>query len=323
MPRQYFYRRAFTLVELLVVIAIIGILIALLLPAVQAARETARRTKCANHLKQIGLAVHNFYSARKSLPPSFLSGGGHAPWLVMIMPYVEESNLYSMSNVSYSYFDAARMPDAVIRTEVSIYRCPSHRTDSGLSVSGDTRGSVSHRPGALADYAACGGDGTVFPPYLDAANGALRPTHSPCPTAAGCQLSGTLVGPDPIWVYSNWKLNRRLAVIVDGLSKTLLAGEKHVFQGHDGERAYGDGSFYNDDDPSSPVKMAGPLYPLASSPTDPLISNRTWTFGSHHPGGVINFVIMDGSVRPIMSSVDPVTIGYLANCRDGKVVSDY
>ena len=83
-------RCGFTLVELLVVITIIGILIALLLPAVQAAREAARRGQCTNNLKQIGLAVHNFHDARKALPPSFLTGGGHAPWLVMILPYVEQ-----------------------------------------------------------------------------------------------------------------------------------------------------------------------------------------------------------------------------------------
>src|SRR5262245_20166918 len=87
-------RAAFTLVELLVVIAIIGILIALLLPAVQAAREAARRTQCSNNLKQIGLSIQNYYDAHKSLPPSYLSGAGHATWLVLILPFTEEKSVY-------------------------------------------------------------------------------------------------------------------------------------------------------------------------------------------------------------------------------------
>ena len=216
-------RKAFTLVELLVVIAIIGVLIALLLPAVQAARESARRAHCVNNLKQVGIAVHNFHDARRSLPPSFLTGGGHAPWLVMILPYVEQQDLYRVANVSISYFDVARMPDRVIRTEVPTYRCPSHRTSGEYSTQGDARGSVPHRPGALADYAASGGDGTVWPVYLDAANGALRPTHS-CPSLASCVHTGKFIGTDPTWSYSEWRMYRPLKIFQYGLSKTLLAG---------------------------------------------------------------------------------------------------
>ena len=90
-------RRGFTLVELLVVIAIIGILVALLLPAVQAAREAARRTQCTNNLKQLGLAVHNYENTNKELPPGGLTptGGsyGHS-WWVRILPYIEQGNVY-------------------------------------------------------------------------------------------------------------------------------------------------------------------------------------------------------------------------------------
>src|SRR5262245_23131329 len=96
-------RPAFTLVELLVVMAIIGVLIALLLPAVQAARESARRSQCKNNLKQIGLALHNYESARRSFPPGFVSksdvenGPGTGPgwgWASHILPYLEESSVH-------------------------------------------------------------------------------------------------------------------------------------------------------------------------------------------------------------------------------------
>src|SRR6267142_6033154 len=93
---------AFTLVELLVVIAIIGVLVALLLPAVQAAREAARRTQCSNNLKQLGLAAHNFNDTFSRLPPGGGAQGGggglsastdYGSWLVYLLPYVEQTNL--------------------------------------------------------------------------------------------------------------------------------------------------------------------------------------------------------------------------------------
>src|SRR4051794_16362735 len=104
------YRQAFTLVELLVVIAIIGVLIAMLLPAIQAARETARRIQCANNLKQIGLALHNHHLAKRHFPPGYVavltySDGATdtAPgwsWATSILPYIEEGPLYKTLSLS-------------------------------------------------------------------------------------------------------------------------------------------------------------------------------------------------------------------------------
>ena len=91
-------RRGFTLVELLVVIAIIGILVALLLPAIQAAREAARRTQCNNNLKQVGVALHNYHDTYKVLPPGGLAGNPRLSWNVLILPFIEQQALHALVN---------------------------------------------------------------------------------------------------------------------------------------------------------------------------------------------------------------------------------
>jgi prepilin-type N-terminal cleavage/methylation domain-containing protein len=119
-------RTGFTLIELLVVIAIIGILIGLLLPAVQKVRESASRMQCQNNLKQIGLAVHNYNDANGVFPPSWLhtynADGANWSWMAMILPYIEQNNLYVEGNIPYSTFN--QVPNA-IATPIKIYVCPS------------------------------------------------------------------------------------------------------------------------------------------------------------------------------------------------------
>ncbi len=125
-------RQAFTLVELLVVIAIIGVLIALLLPAVQAAREAARRSSCANNLKQLGLALQNYHDARKIFPPGALwnSGSANMPqttlgpnWIIMIMPFMEEKNTLTLYNTKAYITDGSNY---VFRsTVIPALLCPS------------------------------------------------------------------------------------------------------------------------------------------------------------------------------------------------------
>ena len=136
-------RPAFTLVELLVVIAIIGILVALLLPAIQAAREAARRSQCFNNLKQIALATQNFHDAHKQLPPSFISRPTPPfdSWSIQsrLLPYLEEGNLYQGINFNLTYKDASQVIHGVQITsmQVPVYRCPSERNTS-LRVDGST-----------------------------------------------------------------------------------------------------------------------------------------------------------------------------------------
>ena len=130
-------RRGFTLVELLVVIAIIGVLVGLLLPAVQAAREAARRMQCSNNLKQLGLALHNYHDTYKSFTPSPVgpvnngpsSRGNWLAWsgLAMLLPYVEQNNLYEQANFSEYYLrkSGATNNEAVANTRVPGFVCPS------------------------------------------------------------------------------------------------------------------------------------------------------------------------------------------------------
>jgi prepilin-type N-terminal cleavage/methylation domain-containing protein len=136
-------RPAFTLVELLVVIAIVGILIALLLPAIQAAREAARRSQCINNLKQIGIAVQNYHDTRKQLPPSFISQSTtpHDSWSIQsrLLPYLEEANLFEGINFKVTYKDASQIINGIQITsvEVPVYRCPSERNTT-LRIDGAT-----------------------------------------------------------------------------------------------------------------------------------------------------------------------------------------
>ena len=164
-PRSAAKRAGFTLVELLVVIAVIGILIGLLMPAVQKAREAANRISCANNLKQISLAMHHYHLDFGKLPPrarlvgpSDANNGAGATWSVLILPYLEQDNLYNQWDLARRYYD---QNDVARRTPVRIYFCPTRRSAGSspeVSTSGDQSilgdGSLaSNVPGGLGDYA--------------------------------------------------------------------------------------------------------------------------------------------------------------------------
>src|SRR5262245_60071531 len=285
-------RTGFTLIELLVVIAIISTLIGLRLPAVQKAREAASRISCANNLKQIGLALHNYESTFERLPPSRTSIGS-ATWAVFIMPFIEQDNLYNQWNLNGTYYvqnNTARM------TNVKGYFCPSRRAANdapGTSIFGDIPswgGSSINTPGALGDYAA-----------------SVDPSGCDFP-AAGCGTS----------MSGAFQLGRgnRFAACTDGLSNTILVGEKHVPLDKKGV-GWWDCSTYNGDYAICSTRTAGPNFPLTNNPRDP-----GWKFGSMHTGVVV-FVFGDGGVRNIPVVIRP-SILYLLICRDdGQVIPDY
>jgi prepilin-type N-terminal cleavage/methylation domain-containing protein len=158
-------RVGFTLVELLVVISVIAVLISLLMPAVQKAREAANRISCANNLKQIGLALHHYHLDFGRLPPRAKTAGpldqnngAGATWAVLIFPYLEQDNLYHQWDLTRRFYD---QNDAARLTPVRIYFCPTRRSASSsplASLSGDqpmqSDGTLGPgAPGALGDYA--------------------------------------------------------------------------------------------------------------------------------------------------------------------------
>src|SRR4051794_18478263 len=162
-------RRAFTLVELLVVIAIIGLLVALLLPAIQAAREAARRAQCKNNLKQIGLALHNYESARRAFPPGFVSrsvainGPGLGPgwgWAAHILPHLEESSL----NVDLKREITDPLYDSIRVMPLSVFRCPTDAVEEPIVTVRNSAGTELTKV-AFGNYVGVGGtfEVTVYP----------------------------------------------------------------------------------------------------------------------------------------------------------------
>ena len=172
-------RRGFTLVELLVVIAIIGVLVGMLLPAVQAARETARRAECQNHLRQIGIALHAYHDLHKQLPigcvekriPKTKPNGRQLAWSAEILPQLEEPALWQQVDFNAAYDSVVNAPAAA--TVVSIYVCPSTvrlaAGRDGAIVSGTVASTGNAYRGAAIDYGGIYGAAQVSP----AANGVL------------------------------------------------------------------------------------------------------------------------------------------------------
>jgi prepilin-type N-terminal cleavage/methylation domain-containing protein/prepilin-type processing-associated H-X9-DG protein len=310
-------RPGFTLIELLVVIAIIAILIGLLLPAVQQAREAANRSTCTNNLKQIGLAIHNYHNGNNQLPPSRLGVGGYASWCVLVLPYLEQASLYNQWDLTQTYY----LQTAGVRnTGLSVFSCPSRRSPGQQSTQYDIPGngvpSSNHYPGALGDYGCNGGQYANNPDVdLPACMGAM------CYANSTINSGGQVVNPQS---------QTKLLDITDGTSNTLLVGEKHVPQVYEGlsgpvpgltQTGNGDGSIWNGDYPRSFTRIGGgsSSFTLGQGPLD-TSGPYHCRFGSWHPG-ICQFVFADGHVDSLSNSISWQTLGLLCVRNDGQPVT--
>lgn len=287
-PHRFRGHRGFTLVELLVVIAIIGILIALLLPAVQAAREAARRTACLNNVTQVGLALHNFEFHFESLPPGVTNADGpirneakgtHVSWIVKVLPYLEQNALAQRFDQSAgAYADA----NAQVRAaQISALRCPSDPVPST-----NAAGTV-----ARSGYAGC---------HHDAEAPIVADNHG--------------------LLFLNSKV--RYSEIFDGSSATILLGEALTSRDGLGWVSGTRATLRN-----TSVIEAGAAY-LPSSTDKPGDENEksgslfVGGFGSYHPGGV-NIALADGSSRFLPQTVDKTVLRQLGNRADGEIMKPF
>lgn len=296
---------AFTLVELLVVIAIIGILIAMLLPAVQAAREAARRMQCTNNLKQMGLAMHNYANSYKDTFPPGEPGNYEHGLFTYLLPYMELQSIYDeldLTGGTYTYNELHKYD------VVACYICPSWPHAPVYQVTPDKIGEAG--AGALSTYQGVAGAYRDEMPLVSSMYGG-RVT-----------LNGIFT----------WEISRRIADITDGLSNTLAIGE---FVEIDTEPTSGAAGWseppgavrpwiVGGGNSGGPILYASKVLEYAINAkvnrgTDNIPFNHL-PMGSFHPGGA-NFLVADGSVTFLMDGILLETYKDMATVARGEIVS--
>jgi prepilin-type N-terminal cleavage/methylation domain-containing protein/prepilin-type processing-associated H-X9-DG protein len=342
-------RRAFTLIELLVVLAIISVLIGLLLPAVQKVREAASRLKCANNLKQIGLALHGYHNSRDGLPPGLVSednnitNGDHTGF-TFLLPFIEQDNTHKLYHYDQSWY--ADVNYAAVAVSLPLYLCPSNRSQAIIDLSPMIAQWDIPMPPVVGglDYA-----------FSKGANGAVHQDGSKVPAPVRGAF-GITHGPDPRGV--------RLLDIRDGTSNTFAIGEaaggnplflvrdltnptQAAISGLTGrpaiiDQAWGAGCVTYPYQPwygsvfavtaqygLPPAVRDEPMNQRLVPPTvwgdDPAGDNARGKdavsgFRSLHAGGC-NFLFCDGSVRFVRQSVSPDVYRALSTILGGEVIS--
>jgi prepilin-type N-terminal cleavage/methylation domain-containing protein/prepilin-type processing-associated H-X9-DG protein len=331
-------RRGFTLIELLVVIAIIGMLIGLLLPAVQKIRETAARAQCTNNLKQIGIALHSYHDANNGFPSGYIDGntdpnstpdndvGPGWGWATFLLPYLEQQNVYNQINLRVTVGIGSNA--AISQQPMKIYQCPSDPLQQPFPVY-DSSFSTTITTIAHGNYVGCNGWEECF-------NGA---GGNPGNGVGTDGLSGVL-GSGGVGLF--WRNSRtRVASVTDGLSNTIVVGERssnHSPSTWTGAVPGGRCPAWMATQPPSPLAPPpSPAYDNADfgealvlahcnathlpSADFPIYDPDTF-YSMHTPQGA-NFLFGDGSVHFLSGSINPVTYQALGTISGGEVANDW
>jgi prepilin-type N-terminal cleavage/methylation domain-containing protein/prepilin-type processing-associated H-X9-DG protein len=331
--RRVHLKRAFTLVELLVVIAIIGVLVALLLPAVQAAREAARRMSCSNNLKQIGIALHNHHDVKLFFPPGGVNTGGngtrcYTTWSIEILPYMEQQNLYD--RYDQKQFNEHPNNTFVTQSRVKPYECPAdtlngkkERPATGPHQNKDWMHGSYRANSGRSDIANRHGRWDTFEPEFWSTGSPLAhnkefrgPLHATGLGYNGVTFNDVVRRGVPVsWMGGP----ERMADISDGTSNTLMVGECTFL---DVPRratfwAYTYASYNQSSVTIEPRTLNNYYNKCAQAPGlhgDQLCKAA---FGSNHTRG-LNFVFCDGSVRFVSYNVDIFLLANTATIQGGE-----
>jgi prepilin-type N-terminal cleavage/methylation domain-containing protein len=347
-------RQGFTLVELLVVIAIIGILVALLLPAVQAAREAARRIQCVNNLKQIGLAVHNFHDTYNGLPPLGIGGAKRATFHFMLMPFAEAGNVYNVFNggnaatntvfaddMQTNWISRLNATERDAAASVKFFVCPTRRSGMQMVVDALDDG---YR-GPISDYVVVFLDGDLNANGLatDSSGTVLGigtgnnwwQHYDACDTAhvdrqkatirlatVDCNLSG-------VSRFQAWRPRDTFARMTDGTSNTFIVGEKHVRNRESGKYRNNqdnqDGHYLFEDGGWREYNVARNIrLNIGKGPNDKQNAtgkgpNDDFGFSSWHQG-VTLFLRGDGSVHGVSWNVSEAIRCRFGHAQDGQTI---
>ena len=287
--------RGFTLVELLVVIAIIGVLVALLLPAVQAAREAARRSQCGNNLKNLALALQNFHGTKNQLPPSVspwaegpkpvssLSGKG---WILAALPFLEQQSLYDEFKSKLGFdgkmfsgqgLARATLAETMAR-QLAVLQCPSDPSAQTVSTQ---QWQWENRRVALTSY-----KGVIGDTRMGGASSIHQGTQPDCHNTIGC---------NGLFYRNDYQEPVTFKSIDDGLSNTFMVGEDMPLHNYHSTAFYSNGDY---------ASCHAPLNYKPNPPT-PLEWYNVMSFRSEHPSGA-HFAIADASVQFVDEGVDYV-----------------